>query len=434
MATDSDGDGTLDVELAGAGQKDFRVEASDIPHGSLLYNQVANLAQGDEVVFSGKFVSGDTDYIEESSLTEEGSMTAPEFPFTFTSIGRQPAPPVTTAAPSSGATSADDRGTSPAQLAAIRKAAEQGDAGAQYNLGVMYDNGRGVPQDYAEAYFWHELAFVDADSSFDGLDLKDIAKGQTEAASHLTPDELSQVQARAQKWLESHHPATEHSAIIVPAAPTPMSPDCLASFNSAIPSITSQRFAPVSFGSSDDASIIFQRLIVDPVDPSGMPEAVAALSAGAGGSNYTLPICVASGSGYRVYIPQDVVMLSVYWDTGRYLETGDFTADLFIDYQPGSKTWNNLVDQIREQGKVSSPETFQYIEEIVLYNHAANSIRIDRAIAIDRNGTTMGSVKVTQEAIPLAGSNFIRAKTAANNTAILLREAARTPELKNGAN
>jgi len=29
--------------------------------------------------------------------------------------------------------------------------AEQGDAEAQYNLGVRYDTGEGVPQDYAEA-------------------------------------------------------------------------------------------------------------------------------------------------------------------------------------------------------------------------------------------------------------------------------------------
>ena len=32
-----------------------------------------------------------------------------------------------------------------------RLAAEQGNANAQYNLGVMYDNGEGVPQDYKEA-------------------------------------------------------------------------------------------------------------------------------------------------------------------------------------------------------------------------------------------------------------------------------------------
>ncbi len=33
----------------------------------------------------------------------------------------------------------------------VRKAAEQGDANAQYNLGLMYKNGLGVPQDEAQA-------------------------------------------------------------------------------------------------------------------------------------------------------------------------------------------------------------------------------------------------------------------------------------------
>ena len=35
-----------------------------------------------------------------------------------------------------------------------RLAAAQGDAEAQYNIGVMYDKGRGVAQDYAEAVRW----------------------------------------------------------------------------------------------------------------------------------------------------------------------------------------------------------------------------------------------------------------------------------------
>jgi TPR repeat protein len=39
-----------------------------------------------------------------------------------------------------------------------RKAAEQGEASAQYNLGIMYDNGRGVTQDYAEAANWYRKA------------------------------------------------------------------------------------------------------------------------------------------------------------------------------------------------------------------------------------------------------------------------------------
>ena len=41
---------------------------------------------------------------------------------------------------------------------ALRLAADQGDAGAQFNLGLMYDLGRGVPQDYAQAVKWYRLA------------------------------------------------------------------------------------------------------------------------------------------------------------------------------------------------------------------------------------------------------------------------------------
>ena len=39
-----------------------------------------------------------------------------------------------------------------------RLAAEQGDTEAQFNLGLMYRNGQGVPQDYAEAVKWYRLA------------------------------------------------------------------------------------------------------------------------------------------------------------------------------------------------------------------------------------------------------------------------------------
>ena len=39
-----------------------------------------------------------------------------------------------------------------------RKSAEQGIPEAQSNLGVLYDNGQGVPQDYKEAVKWFRLA------------------------------------------------------------------------------------------------------------------------------------------------------------------------------------------------------------------------------------------------------------------------------------
>ena len=39
-----------------------------------------------------------------------------------------------------------------------RKAADQGDANAQFHLGLMYFRGSGVPQDYAEAAAWYRKA------------------------------------------------------------------------------------------------------------------------------------------------------------------------------------------------------------------------------------------------------------------------------------
>src|SRR5258705_383003 len=39
-----------------------------------------------------------------------------------------------------------------------RAQAEKGDAAAQYNLGVMYEKGQGIPQDYAEALKWYRKA------------------------------------------------------------------------------------------------------------------------------------------------------------------------------------------------------------------------------------------------------------------------------------
>ena len=36
--------------------------------------------------------------------------------------------------------------------------AEQGDALAQFNLALMYEDGQGVPQDYQEAFKWYRLS------------------------------------------------------------------------------------------------------------------------------------------------------------------------------------------------------------------------------------------------------------------------------------
>ena len=51
-----------------------------------------------------------------------------------------------------------DRGDYATALREFKPLAEQGDAYAQYNLGVMYDNGQGVTQDYKTAVKWFRRA------------------------------------------------------------------------------------------------------------------------------------------------------------------------------------------------------------------------------------------------------------------------------------
>ncbi len=48
-----------------------------------------------------------------------------------------------------------DRGDYAVALKEWKPLAEQGHAGAQHNLGLMYDDGEGVPQDYVQAVVWY---------------------------------------------------------------------------------------------------------------------------------------------------------------------------------------------------------------------------------------------------------------------------------------
>jgi TPR repeat protein len=53
---------------------------------------------------------------------------------------------------------ARDRKDYATALRLFRSLAEQGDPTAQEHLGVMYENGQGLPQDYAEAVLWYRRA------------------------------------------------------------------------------------------------------------------------------------------------------------------------------------------------------------------------------------------------------------------------------------
>jgi len=57
-------------------------------------------------------------------------------------------------------------GRSTWDVIAVKKAAEQGNAWAQFQLGIMYAKGEGTPQDYQQAIHWYQKAAeqVDAES------------------------------------------------------------------------------------------------------------------------------------------------------------------------------------------------------------------------------------------------------------------------------
>jgi Sel1 repeat len=82
---------------------------------------------------------------------------------------------------------------------AIRKAADQGDAAAQTNLGNLYYTGQGVTKDYGQAAVWYrkaaEQGYADAQSNL--ADLYDSGKG--------VPQDHAQAEIWRQKAAEKSH-------------------------------------------------------------------------------------------------------------------------------------------------------------------------------------------------------------------------------------
>ena len=77
------------------------------------------------------------------------------------------------------------------------KAAEQGDAFAQFNLAFMYKNGQGVPQDYAQAHMWYNLA---ASRLPPGKDRNKAVRNRDILAAEMTPAQISEAQKLAREW------------------------------------------------------------------------------------------------------------------------------------------------------------------------------------------------------------------------------------------
>jgi len=79
-----------------------------------------------------------------------------------------------------------NRGDYAAALAEWRPLAEQGDAFAQYNLGVMYDGGHGVPMDGAVAYMWFNIAAT--------AGYQNALYNRNRVQKHLTPEQIAEGQ------------------------------------------------------------------------------------------------------------------------------------------------------------------------------------------------------------------------------------------------
>ncbi len=78
-----------------------------------------------------------------------------------------------------------------------RKAAEQGHATAQYNLGFMYGKGLAVPQDYVQVHMWFNLA---ASRFPPGEDRDQSVKNRDIVAKRMTPAQISEAQKLAREW------------------------------------------------------------------------------------------------------------------------------------------------------------------------------------------------------------------------------------------
>ena len=78
-----------------------------------------------------------------------------------------------------------------------RKAAEQGDDEAQFELGWAYADGNNVPQDFIRAYMWFSLAAAHEDDTY----AEDYADGfRNSLAEKMTPAQLAEAKRLVREW------------------------------------------------------------------------------------------------------------------------------------------------------------------------------------------------------------------------------------------
>ena len=83
-----------------------------------------------------------------------------------------------------------------------RKAADQGNAYAQSLLAISYRDGKGIPQDYVQAHKWFNLAVSQLSPTDESrADIRNSAeRGRESIASKMTPAQIAQAQKLAREW------------------------------------------------------------------------------------------------------------------------------------------------------------------------------------------------------------------------------------------
>ena len=78
----------------------------------------------------------------------------------------------------------------------FREAAERGDAPAQYRLGIMRASGDGVAPDNMQAHMWLNLAAA----RMTGKDREDAIHNRFLVAQRMTPEQVAEAERRARDW------------------------------------------------------------------------------------------------------------------------------------------------------------------------------------------------------------------------------------------
>ena len=79
----------------------------------------------------------------------------------------------------------------------FREAAIQGHADAQFRLGLMYEEGNGIPQDFQSAHVWFNIAA--------GNDSKKAAKARRRVEKHFNEVQIHEAQHLARRCVKSEY-------------------------------------------------------------------------------------------------------------------------------------------------------------------------------------------------------------------------------------